>query len=48
MDLKEVSDNPKTHPWETARVRTLETILKKFTDQKNVARQQACGHSQRF
>jgi SAM-dependent methyltransferase len=35
MDLKEVSDNPKTHPWETARVRTLETILKKFTIQSD-------------
>ena len=31
MDLKEVTDNLQTHPWETARVRTLETILKKFT-----------------
>jgi cyclopropane fatty-acyl-phospholipid synthase-like methyltransferase len=35
MDLKEVSDNPQTHPWETARVNTLETILKKFTIQSD-------------
>ena len=31
MDIKEVTDNLRTHPWEVARVKTLETILKKFT-----------------